>query len=157
MRIYPEHVISSHVPYGHFGSIPLTYTCKNMLTSSNTVFCKNKTTIHQKTHFWKMLLLVGKWFPHPVWVFCTHLEPPKCHIRPKSIFCNIPFLLYFYPIDPFKGLPIGDPYWPKLGGDSSKQSNLLGCFCKAVCASKQVKFLVSSCSSEAEEYSPLVY
>ena len=25
--------------------------------------------------------LVGELFPHPVGVFCTHLEPPKCHIR----------------------------------------------------------------------------
>jgi hypothetical protein len=23
---------------------------------------------------------VGKSFPHPVAVFCTHLEPPSCHI-----------------------------------------------------------------------------
>jgi hypothetical protein len=28
---------------------------------------------------------VGKSFPHPVGAFCTHLEPPSCHIA-KIIF-----------------------------------------------------------------------
>ena len=30
--------------------------------------------------------LVGELFPHPVKVFCTHLEPPNCHISNKSFF-----------------------------------------------------------------------
>ena len=31
--------------------------------------------------------LVGKMIPHPVRVFCTHLEAPKCHIDQKT-FCG---------------------------------------------------------------------
>ena len=30
--------------------------------------------------------LVGEVFPHPVGVFCTHLEPPNCHILKKRCF-----------------------------------------------------------------------
>ncbi len=29
--------------------------------------------------------LVGELFPHPVGVFCTHLEPPNCHISEKHM------------------------------------------------------------------------
>ena len=34
----------------------------------------------QKYHCSKKLMLVCKTFPHPMVVFCTHLEPPKPHI-----------------------------------------------------------------------------
>ena len=34
--------------------------------------------------FSQMFLLVGKMFPHPVGVFCIHLEPPKSHIRKQK-------------------------------------------------------------------------
>ena len=40
-----------------------------------------------------MFLLVGKMFPHPMGVFCTHLEPPKSHIR-KNIF--VPKFIYLF-------------------------------------------------------------
>ena len=32
--------------------------------------------------------LAGKSFPHPVGVFCTHLDPPKSHIRQTLLFFN---------------------------------------------------------------------
>ena len=51
-----------------------------------------------------MFLLVGKWFAHPVWVFCTHLEAPQVPYTPTIDLFNIPILLYVYPIHPSKGL-----------------------------------------------------
>ena len=39
-----------------------------------------------------------------------------------ELFVNIQLLLDFYPIDPFKGLPIWAPYWPKLGGSLLTQA-----------------------------------
>ncbi len=37
--------------------------------------------------------LVGKMMPHPVGVFCTHLEAPKCHIVQKT-FVDRLFILF---------------------------------------------------------------
>ena len=60
----------------------------------------------QKIKFPELACLVGKWFPHPVGVFCTILEPPKCHIMPNSDVSwfnlitlhslNIPYISPFY-------------------------------------------------------------
>ena len=50
-----------------------------------------------KKHFFpKMFLLVGKMFPHPVGVFCTHLEPPNSHIRKKICVPKFIYLLYCF-------------------------------------------------------------
>ena len=47
--------------------------------------------------------LAGKSFPHPVAVFCTHLDLPKCHIMQKIVFggvsaisSDIPYFPYYY-------------------------------------------------------------
>ena len=54
-----------------------------------------------------MCLLVWKMFPHPVGVFCTHLEPPKSHIRKNICVPKIIYLLYCCPTDPWV-LPSGE-------------------------------------------------
>ena len=38
--------------------------------------------------------LAGNSFPHPVGVFCTHLEPPKSHIGKQKNFGNMHILCY---------------------------------------------------------------
>ena len=48
--------------------------------------------------------LAGKSFPHPVGVFCTHLEPPKSHIRKKKIVPKLIYLLYNFLIIPYRSL-----------------------------------------------------
>ena len=40
--------------------------------------CRPKNA--EKTSSQKWVCLVGKMFPHPVASFCTHLDPPSCHI-----------------------------------------------------------------------------
>ena len=46
--------------------------------------------------------LVGELFPHPVGVFCSHLEPPKCHIGPEQII--------YFPIYPLTLISIAGCY-----------------------------------------------
>ena len=86
MRIYPETVISSQIPYGHFGSgvLPmhaniLVWCLQQMCVYITWTIYFTKHT-HTHTHVSTMCLLVWKWFPHPMGVVCTHLEPPKSHI-----------------------------------------------------------------------------
>ena len=52
--------------------------------------------IFEKLTFQKCVDLVGISFPHPVGVFCTLLEPPKCHIgkqmclqKQESLICSL--------------------------------------------------------------------
>jgi hypothetical protein len=40
--------------------------------------------------------LVGKSFPHPVWIFCTQLEPPSCHNLNYICYYHISNMIYAY-------------------------------------------------------------
>ena len=88
MRILPANVNSCHIPYGHFGSgIWLIHAITLQLLQNPFPDKINIISWHVSltTHVSKMILLVGKAFPHPMGVLCTHLEPHKCLSSRNSV------------------------------------------------------------------------
>jgi len=65
----------------------------------------NKPTCN-KSHFWNMSAICS---PHPVGIFCTIPEPPKCHIMQQA--CFVPDFRVFGILQRFSLLA---PYWPPI-------------------------------------------
>ncbi len=63
-------------------------------TTFNTRRCSDSRQKVQTCFSQNGACVVGKMIPHPVGVFCTHLEAPKCHIEQKSNLGRIFFEIF---------------------------------------------------------------
>jgi len=84
VTLYQQH----HVVCPKISCLPMVHTvsCVPLVwpkDTRNDLYRKSKDSVGNKQELLKMTSLksVGKLFPHPVGVFCSLLEPPKCHIR----------------------------------------------------------------------------
>ena len=108
MRIYPGNVISSHIPYGHFGSgilfifVKLWSLLQHPLSDQINIIGWTYFTRHT---FSKNVFASGEMIPTPYESILHPPRGPQVPYRPKTAL-NIPVLLDCCPIDPFKGCPI---------------------------------------------------
>ena len=126
MSIFPENVISSHVPYGHFGggTWPIHVQIWLFLQNPFSDHTHITWTCFTKHAFFKNDSASGGNVPTPHGSILHPSRGSQVPYRQKINLFRLHFLLCFCPIDPFKGLPKGIPCWPKLGASLLARAKL---------------------------------
>ena len=72
-------------------AIPASSSSPSAPSSSAVPHSSNMEIVYQHVHFWSpvvFLTSIGRLFPHPLPVLCTHIEPPQCD-RIQTNYFNI--------------------------------------------------------------------